>query len=78
MDRFEKKEMKKTRPIKNNWYNWRNWYNCLINYISKPIRKSVSLFDTNTPKQIVYGRGKKPSKPKIQNIKKIKKEQKRN
>ena len=27
MDRFEKKEMKKIRPIKNSWYDW------LINYI---------------------------------------------
>ena len=43
----------------------------LINYISEPIRKSVSgfkgkiasLFKTNTPKKTVYGRGKKPSKP---------------
>ena len=28
--------------------------------------KCVSLFNTNTPKQTVYGRGKKLSKPKIQ------------
>ena len=27
MDRLEKKELKKTRPIKNTWYDW------LINYI---------------------------------------------
>ena len=47
----------------------------LVNYIPEPIRKSVggfkdkviSLFKTNTPKQIVYGRGKKLSKPKTQN-----------
>ena len=32
--------------------------------------KIVSLFNTNTPKQTVYGRGKKLSKPKKQNIKK--------
>ena len=58
--------MKKIRPIKNTWYNW------LINYIPDPIRKNVdgfkdkiiSLFKTNTPKQTVYGRGKKPSKSK--------------
>ena len=39
----------------------------LVNYIPDPIRKSVggfkdklvSLFKTNTPKQVVYGRGKK-------------------
>ena len=69
MDKFEQKEMKKIRPIKNNWYDW------LINYIPEPIRKNVggfkdkivSLFKTNTPKQTVYGRGKKLSKPKTQN-----------
>ena len=70
MDRFEKKkEMKKIRPIKNTWYDW------LINYIPEPIRKSaggfkdkiVSLFKTNTPKQTVYRRGKKLSKPKVEN-----------
>ena len=66
MDKFELKEMKKIRPIKNNWYDW------LINFIPEHIRKSVGgfkdkiirLFDTNTPKQTVYGRGKKLSKPK--------------
>ena len=50
----------------------------LINYISEPIRKSVSgfkgkivsLFKANTPKKTVYGRGKKPSKPRTQIIKK--------
>ena len=72
MDIFEEEEMKKIRPIKNTWYDW------LINYIPKPIRKSVSvlkdkfirLFKTNTPKQNVYARGKKLSKPRKQNIKK--------
>ena len=72
MDIFEGEEMKKIRPIKNTWYDW------LINYIPKPIRKSVSvlkdkfirLFKTNTPKQNVYARGKKLSKPRKQNIKK--------
>ena len=66
MDNFEQKEIKKTRPIKNNWYDW------LINYIPEHIRenvggfkdKIVSLFKTNTPKQTVYGSGKKLSKPK--------------
>ena len=66
MDRFEKKEMNKVRPLKNTWYYW------LINYIPEPIRKSVgrfkdeivSLFKTNTPKETVCGRGKKLSKPK--------------
>ena len=51
-------------------------YDCLINYIPEPIRKSigclkdiiVSLFKTNTSKQIVYGRGNKLSKRKTQNI----------
>ena len=72
MDRFEKNP-KKIRSIKNTSYDW------LINYILKPIRKSVGgfkdkivgLFRTNTPKQTVYGRGKKLSKPKRQNIKKL-------
>ena len=62
--------MKKVRPIKNTWYD------SLNNYIPEPIRKSVSssedkivnLFKTSTPKQTVYGRGKKLSKPKTQNI----------
>ena len=70
MDKFEQKEMKKIRPVKNTWYDF------LINYIPEPTRKSVggfkdkivSLFKTNTPKQTVYGRGKKLSKPKAQNI----------
>ena len=70
MDKLEQKEMKKIRPIKNTWYDW------LITYIPEPIRKSagglkdkiVSLFKTNTPKQTVYGRGKKLRKPKTQNV----------
>ena len=61
MGKLEQKQMKNVRPIKNTWYD------CLINYIRDPIRKSVggfkdkilSLFKTNTPKQAVYGRGKK-------------------
>ena len=52
MDKFEQKEMKKIRLIKNTWYDW------LINYIPEPISKSVggfkdkiiSIFKTNTPK----------------------------
>ena len=69
MDKFEQKEMKKIRPIKINW---------LINYISDPIRKNVSGFKDktvrlfSTPKQIVYRRGKKLSKPKKKNLKKTK------
>ena len=62
--------MKKIRPIKNTWYDW------LINYIPKPIRKSVgaskdkivSVFKTNTPKKTMYWRGKKLRKPWTQNI----------
>ena len=50
MDRLEKKEMKKIRPIKNTCYDW------LINYIPQPVRKRVhgfkgkivSLFKTHT------------------------------
>ena len=56
--------MKKIKPFKNTWYD------LLINYV--PIAKIVgglkdkivSLFDTKTAKQTVYGRGKKLSKPK--------------
>ena len=33
MNKFEQKEMKKIRSIKNTWYNW------LINYIPEPIKK---------------------------------------
>ena len=62
--------MRKIRTIKNTWYDW------LINYIPEPVRKSVgsfkdkivSLFKTNAPKQTVYGRKKKLSKPKTQDI----------
>ena len=64
MDKFERKEMKKIRPIKNTWYDW------LISYIPDPMRKSVdafkyktfSVFKKNTPKQTAYGRRKKPRK----------------
>ena len=37
-DKFEEKEIKKIRPVKNTWYDW------LINYIPEPIRKSVGGF----------------------------------
>ena len=65
-------EKKSQKTVKNTWCDW------LINYIPEPIRKSVggfkdkivSLFQTNTSKQTVYGRGKKLWKPKKQNIKK--------
>ena len=72
MDRFEEEEMKKIRPIKKTWYGW------LFNCIPKPARKSasvlkdifISIFKTNTPKQIVYGRGQKLNKPRKQIVKK--------
>ena len=38
MDKFEQKEMKKIRPIKNTWYNR------LINYIPEPKRKNLGGF----------------------------------
>ena len=68
VDKFEEKEMKKIRPIKNPWYDW------LTNCIPEPIRKSVgcfkdkviTLFKTNTSKQTVHGRGKKLNKSKTQ------------
>ena len=66
MDRFGNKEIKKIIPIKNTWYDW------LINYIPELVRKivggfkdkSVNFFKTNTPKQTIYGRGKKLRKAK--------------
>ena len=64
-DKFQQKEMRKIRPIKNTYYDW------LVNYIPESIRKSagsfkdkiIILFKTNTPKQAVYEREKKLSKP---------------
>ena len=61
MDKFEQKEMKKIRLIKNTWYDW------LINYIPEPLKKAVrgfkdkivSLFRTNTAQQTMCGRRKK-------------------
>ena len=38
IDRFEKEEMNKIRPVKNTWYDW------LIIYIPEPIRKSAGGF----------------------------------
>ena len=78
MDKFEEKEMNKISPTKNTWYDW------LINYIPEPIRKFTggfkykveSLFNRNTPKQTMYGRGNKLSKPKTQNKIKKKEEKK--
>ena len=60
IDKFEQKKNEKNKTIKNTWYDWLN------NYVPEPIRKSVGsfndkivrLFKTNTPKQIVHGRGK--------------------
>ena len=53
----------------NTWYDW--LFNCIPEPITKIVYgfkdKIVSLFNTNTPKQTVYGRGNKLSKPKRQN-----------
>ena len=65
---LKKKEMKKIRLIKNTWYHW--W----INYITELIRKILGVFkdkivrlsNTSTPKQTVYRRWNKLSKPKAQ------------
>ena len=72
MVKIDKKEMKKIRPFRNIWYDW------FIDYIHEAISKNVagfkdeiiSFFRTNTPKQNVYGRGKKLSNIKRQNIRK--------
>ena len=49
MGKLEQKQMKNVRPIKNTWYDSVGGFK----------DKIVSLFKTNTPKQAVYGRGKK-------------------
>ena len=74
MDRIKKKrnEEIKTNEEINTWCDW------LTNYILKSIRKSVdgfknkllSLYKTNTPRQTVYGREQKLSKPRKQDIEK--------
>ena len=54
---YKNKDIEK--KYSNTWYDW------LINYIPEPIRKVVggfkytvvSLFNTNTPKRTLYGRG---------------------
>ena len=67
MDKFELKEMKKKRPIKNISYDW------LIYYIPEPIRKNVGDFRDKVVNlfkavhlQKLYGRGKKLSIQKTQ------------
>ena len=62
MDKFEEKEMKKVRPLKNTWCD------CLINYIRKIggfKDKGISPFKTNTPKQTLNGRGKNLTNQKL-------------
>ena len=54
MDKFEQKEMKKIRPIKNTWYDW------LIDCIPELIRKSVRGFKDNTVS--LFKAGKKETK----------------
>ena len=66
MDKFEEKQMNKIRAIKNIWYH------CLINYIPRPIRKTIGGFKDKLiylfkTKQTVYGTGKKLNKSKAQN-----------
>ena len=80
MEKFEQQKIKNIRPIKSTWYD------CLINYIPEPIRKSVggfkdkvvSHFQINTPKHTGYGTGKKLSEQKGQNKICFKNERKRN
>ena len=60
----------KNKNIEKNYSN--TWYDWLFNNISRPITKIVggfkdrivSIFNTNTSKQTMYGRGKKLSQPK--------------
>ena len=40
MDEFEKEEMKKSRPVVKNRLN--EWYDCLVDYVPKPIKNAVS------------------------------------
>ena len=59
----------KTRPTKNTWYDW--LFNCIPDHTRKGVGgfkdKVLSLFNTNTLKQTMHGRGKKLSKPKTRN-----------
>ena len=43
----------------------------MIKSVSVLKDKFISLYKTNTPKQTVYGRGKKQCKPRKQNIKSL-------
>ena len=66
MDKFEEKERKKMRPIKNTWYDW------LINYFRNPIDKSVDSFKDKIVRQThlnksCMGKEKKLSQPETQN-----------
>ena len=62
----------KNKNIEEKYSN--TWYHLLINYVSEPIGKiaggfkdkAASLFNTNTLKQTVHGRGKKLSKSETQ------------
>ena len=70
MNRFKKKKKgRKIRPIKNTWYD------CLINHIPGPIRRSVGCFKGKIfLRQIrlnkLSGTGQKLNKPRKENIKK--------
>ena len=60
IDRFEKEEMNKIRPVKNTWYDWS------IIYIPEPIRKSAGgfkVFLTQTHLKKLCMLEKKKSKP---------------
>ena len=63
--------MKNIRTIKNISYDCFIDYipKCLIQGVSDFKDKIISIFNTNTPKQTLHGRGKKLSKPKKQNVK---------
>ena len=56
------------RPVKNTWYDW--LISCSLKLIRKSVGglkyKIVSLFKINTPKETVYGREQKLSKPRKQ------------
>ena len=64
MDKFEQKEMKKIKPIKNTSYDW------LINCIPEPVGKSVGklVFLRQIHLNKLYWRGKKLSKQKTKTI----------